>query len=74
MIGTRLANERKRLGLTQLEVGAKLGIGRSAVGMIETNQAPLDVQRLVQLGVEGFDVLKILTGEHGVVAAGRIVD
>lgn len=74
MFGTRLAAERKRLELTQREVGTKLGIGRSAVGMIETDQAPLDAQRLVQLGAEGFDVLYVLSGEVGQVAAGRLID
>jgi hypothetical protein len=74
MFGSRLASERKRLGLTQREVGTKLGIGRSAVGMIETDQAPLDAQRLVQLGAEGFDVLYVLSGEVGRVAAGRLID
>ncbi len=51
-----------------------LGIGRSAVGMIETDQASLDAQRLANLGSEGFDVLYVLSGEPGRVAAGRLVD
>lgn len=74
MFGVRLAAERKRLGFTQKEVSARLSIGRSAVGMIETDQAPLDAQRLVNLGTEGFDVLYVLTGEAGRVAAGRMID
>lgn len=74
MFGFRLAAERKRLGLTQKAVGSLLGIGRSAVGMIETDQAPLDAHRLVNLGSEGFDVLYVLSGEPGRVAAGRLID
>jgi transcriptional regulator with XRE-family HTH domain len=74
MFGFRLAAERKRLSLTQKAVGTLLGIGRSAVGMIETDQAPLDAQRLVNLGTEGFDVLYVLSGEPGKVAAGRLID
>lgn len=74
MFGFRLATERKRLGLTQKAVGSLLGIGRSAVGMIETDQAPLDAERLVNLGSEGFDVLYVLSGEPGRVAAGRLID
>jgi transcriptional regulator with XRE-family HTH domain len=72
--GFRLAAERKRLGFTQKAVGLLLGIGRSAVGMIETDQASLDAQRLANLGSEGFDVLYVLSGEPGGVAAGRLVD
>ena len=62
MFGNRLATERKRLGFTQKDVGERLGIGRSAVGMIETDHAPLDAERLVNLGSDGFDVLYILSG------------
>ena len=74
MFGNRLATERKRLGLSQKDVGERLGIGRSAVGMIETDRAPLDAERLLKLGTDGFDVLYILTGELGKVAAGRLID
>ena len=74
MFGNRLATERKRLGLSQKDVGERLGIGRSADGMIETDRAPLDAERLLKLGTDGFDVLYILTGELGTVAAGRLID
>ena len=37
MFGNRLAEERKRLGLSQQKLGDLLGVGRSAIGMIETN-------------------------------------
>jgi transcriptional regulator with XRE-family HTH domain len=74
MFGIRLAAERRRLRLSQKDVADRFGIVRSAVGMIETERAPLDAARLVQLGKEGFDVLYILTGEHGTTAAGRLVN
>jgi len=47
---------------------------RSAVTMMELEHSSLDAERLLILGKNGFDVLKVLTGEQGVVAAGRIVD
>ena len=74
MFGIRLSSERRRLGLSQQKVAELLGVSRSAVGMLETDRASLEVQRLLQLGQSGFDVLKILTDEPGRVAAGRILD
>lgn len=74
MFGSRLAQERKRLGLNQRDLADRMGVGRSAVGMIETDRSPLDAERLVNLGAHGFDVLYVLTGERGDVAAGRLLD
>lgn len=74
MFGARLAAERKRLGLSQKQLAERIGVGRSAVAMIETDRASLDAQRLVDLGADGFDVLFVLTGEPGRVAAGHLVD
>jgi transcriptional regulator with XRE-family HTH domain len=74
MFGKRLADERRRLGLNQQEVADWFGMTRSAVTMMELDHSSLDAERLLILGKNGFDVLKVLTGEQGVVAAGRIVD
>lgn len=74
MLGLRLSSERRRLGLSQQNVADLLGVSRSAVGMLETDRASLEVQRLLQLGRSGYDVLKVLTDEPGQVAAGRILD
>jgi transcriptional regulator with XRE-family HTH domain len=74
MFGLRLSSERRRLGLSQQNVADLLGLSRSAVGMLETDRASLEVQRLLQLGQSGYDVLKVLTDEPGQVAAGRILD
>jgi transcriptional regulator with XRE-family HTH domain len=74
MFGLRLSSERRRLGLSQQNVADLLGLCRSAVGMLETDRASLEVQRLLQLGQSGYDVLKVLTDEPGQVAAGRILD
>jgi transcriptional regulator with XRE-family HTH domain len=74
MFGNRLADERRRLGLKQQDVAQYFGMTRSAVTMMELEHTSLDAERLLILGKNGFDVLKILTGEEGVVAAGRIVN
>jgi len=74
MFGQRLAEERRRLGLSQKELADKLGVGRSTVGMIETDRVEIDAKRLVRLGPDGFDVVFILTGEPARLAAGRILD
>ncbi len=74
MMGPRLAQERRRLKLSQRQLGDLLGISRSAVGMIETGRVAIDVERLLQLGESGIDVLRLLTNEPGNVAAGRMLD
>jgi transcriptional regulator with XRE-family HTH domain len=74
MIGNRLAAERRRLKLSQQQVGDLLGLGRSAVAMLEADRAPLYADRLVALGEHGFDIFKILTGESGRAAAGQLLD
>jgi transcriptional regulator with XRE-family HTH domain len=74
MYGQRVAAERKRLGLTQRELAALLGVGRTAVAMIETGKASLDINRLVELGASGFDILFVLTGMPGRQAAGKLLN
>lgn len=74
MFGDRLSSERRRLGFSQQRVADLLGVSRSAVGMLETDRASLEAQRLLHLGSHGYDVLKILTDEPGRVAAGRVLD
>ena len=74
VFGSRIADERRSRGWSQKELGEKLGIGRSAVAMLETDKAPLYADRLVRLGADGFDVLYILSGERAAVAAGRMID
>jgi transcriptional regulator with XRE-family HTH domain len=74
MFGPRLAAERKRLNLSQKDVADLLNVSRSAVGMIETDQSSLGAERLLELGSHGFDVLKVLTGESGSTAGGRLVN
>lgn len=74
MFGLRLAAERKRLKLSQQQIADRLGVARSMVSMLETDQTSLEANRLLALGSMGFDVLKVLTDEPGQVAAGRMLD
>lgn len=74
MFGFRLAAERKRLKLKQQQLADLLKLSRSAIGMIETDQSSLGAERLLELGSHGFDVLKVLTGEPGATAAGRLLN
>jgi len=74
MIGKRLADERKRLGLSQQSVADSLGISRSSVAMIETDRAPLEANRLVLLSEFGFDYVYLLTGQPARLVAGDMLD
>jgi hypothetical protein len=74
MLGKRLAQERQRLGFSQKQMSENMGIGRSALGMIEIGQAPLDAQRLIELGGLGVDVVYVLSGETSRVAAASMLD
>lgn len=74
MFGFRLAAERKRLKLSQQQLAELLQVSRSVIGMIETDQSGLGAERLLELGSHGFDVLKVLTGEPGSTAAGRLLN
>lgn len=75
MYGKRLADERRRLALSQEDIASLLDIGRSGVAAIEGDRAPLDVARLVKLGEQaGIDVMYVLSGERGAVAAARLID
>ncbi|QTD46522.1 helix-turn-helix transcriptional regulator [Ottowia testudinis] len=74
MFGLRLSAERRRLGLSQQQVADRLGVSRSAVGMLETDRAALEVERLLKLSEIDYDVLKVLTDEPARLAAGRLLD
>lgn len=75
MFGNRLSLERRRLGLSQAAFAPHLGITRSALAMIETDRAPLDVARLTDLAEKvGIDPIYVLTGEPSRVAASKLLD
>jgi transcriptional regulator with XRE-family HTH domain len=73
--GVRIAQERKRLGLTQAELAGHLGLGRSMIGMIETGRTRLDVAVLLALeSAVCMDVAFVLTGRRAAVAAADMLD
>ncbi len=75
MFGKRLALERERLGLSQSDCAAHLGVSRSVLAMIETDRTALDIQRLVDIAEKiGVDPIFILTGEPTSVAASKLMD
>ena len=74
MFGNRLAEERKRLGLSQQKLGDLLGVGRSAIGMIETGRTGLDGMRVASLRSAGFDVHYLLFGERQDLSCDRELD
>lgn len=62
--GRRLAEERKRIGMTQEGLADLLGICRSAVGMIETGRAGMNCERIASLRPAGFDAHYLLLGKR----------
>lgn len=74
MLGNRLAEERKRLGLNQKDLGDLLGLGRSSVAMIETGKAGLDAMRVAGLRSAGFDLDYLLFGEREDRRAGEVLN
>ena len=48
-IGERLTNERKKLGLTQEDLGAKLNISRQAISKWESDISLPDAANLIKL-------------------------
>ena len=75
MFKNRLAAERKRLGLKQLEVANALGISDSAYGMYERGISKMTVENLLILESHfGFDVSYIITGDIDAVAGGKLLD
>ena len=63
--GARLRRLRQRLGLSQTQMAAEIGVSPSYLNLIERNQRPLTVQVLLKLSrVYGVDVAE-LSGEDG---------
>ena len=74
-IGSRLAQERRRLGLTQAQLGGHAGLSRSAIGMIETDRSRLDLAALLALeSAVGMDAAFVLTGRRASIAAADMLD
>lgn len=74
-IGSRLAQERRRLGLTQAELGGHAGLGRSVIAMIETGRSRLDLAALLAWeSTVGMDLTFVLTGRRAAVAAADMLE
>ncbi len=62
--GARLKRLRQRLGLTQTQMAAAIGVSPSYLNLIERNQRPLTVQVLLKLSaVYGVDVAELSAGD-----------
>jgi transcriptional regulator with XRE-family HTH domain len=62
-IGSRLRQERKRLGLSQREIGQLGGVAANAQGKYESGERVPKADYLAALANIGVDVLYILTGQ-----------
>lgn len=75
MLGKRLAEERRRLQMSQEQVAQCLGIGRSALGMIESGRSGMETERLFALGKTiPIDVMYVASGERSQQAGARLLD
>ena len=63
--GTRLADERKRLGLRQAPFAKLVGTNISKQSLYENNKRDLRASYLARLPAAGVDVVYILTGRRG---------
>ncbi len=59
----RLAQFRKGMNLTQLQVAEKLGISQEQFSYFETGKVKITAEILVKLAALGFDINYIITGE-----------
>ncbi|KFE56821.1 helix-turn-helix domain-containing protein [Pseudomonas syringae] len=63
-IGTRLRQERRRLGLSQREMGQMGGVAVNAQGKYESGERIPKADYLAALACVGVDVLYVLTSRH----------
>lgn len=63
-IAERLAEERKRLGLSQTEFAALGGVGRKTQFNYESGERSPDAEYLAAVSGAGVDVLYVVTGKH----------
>lgn len=73
-IGTRLKEERKRLGLSQTELGAIGGIEPNSQGLYERGQRFPNATYLSLIADSGADILYVVTGVKKVQASDGISD
>lgn len=76
-IGSRLREERDRLGLTQTEIGDAAGVTKNTQRLYETDQRSPKADYLAALDAAGVDVSYVLTGRRSDgagVTAQRVAD
>ena len=64
LFAARLAEERKRLRLSQSEAGKSCGVSREMWGKYERGLATMGTDVLALFAAQGADVLYVLTGER----------
>lgn len=68
----RLLKERKRLGLTQTQLGKYGGVRRAAQYLYEKGERTPSIQYLYDISMHGADFKFLLTGERTVKTGGKI--
>lgn len=71
-IGDRLKEERSRLGLSQTDLGAAGGVGKTTQINYEKGSGSPDAKYLAAVAELGVDVLYVVTGERKPTLAGSI--
>ncbi|WP_416423351.1 helix-turn-helix domain-containing protein [Pseudomonas sp. App30] len=71
-IGSRLREERDRLGLTQKEFGDIGGVEPNAQGKYESGERTPKATYLASVATHGVDVLYVLTGDRAPIPADRL--
>ena len=71
-IGERLKEERSRLGLSQTDLGAAGGVGKTTQINYEKGSGSPDAKYLAAAAELGVDALYVVTGERKPTAAGSI--
>ena len=74
IIGKRLEDERKRLGMTAVEVYQSLDIAQTTYKNYETGKRDIFASLLAKLWDMGFDVLYIVTGVYAESASASASD
>ncbi len=73
-LGSRLKEERKRLGLSQQEFGSIGGVEANAQGKYESGERIPRSDYLAAIGKKGVDVLYVLFGKHTPLAVDSLND
>ena len=67
-LGSRLKEERKRLGLSQQDFGSIGGVEANAQGKYESGERIPRSDYLAALGKKGIDIMYVLSGERTPIA------